>query len=346
MHGEWCGLRDGGCFQKFEGGSIYWKASTGAHFIRGRIFAAAWGGQGWENGGLGYPTSDEICGLRDNGCVQRFEGGLGYWSFATDAHAVWGAIGQRYAQMGWENSPLGYPTTGELCGLRDRGCVQQFQGGLVYFSPNAGTYPVWGAIRGAYAGGGWENSPLGYPTSSEFCGLRDGGCGQRFQGGLILWSARSGAHPVRGAILGAYAAQGHERGGLGYPTSAEGRVEGTTITQIFQGGKLVFHTDTMRVDNGEVALTGERCIASHYYEPQPTASGEWFDPSTLTAAHKTLPLHSYARVTNVDNGRSVVVRINDRGPYVAGRCIDLSTASFSAIGDTSRGLISVAVQPL
>ncbi|GAB3713946.1 hypothetical protein GCM10028815_30770 [Mariniluteicoccus flavus] len=310
MHGEICGLRDGGCFQKFEGGSIYWKASTGAHFIRGRIFAAAWGGQGWENGGLGYPTTDEHCGLRDRGCVQKFEGGLGYWSFASDAHAVWGAIGQRYAQLGWENSPLGYPTGAERCGLRDGGCFQSFQGGLVYFSGasgshavwgaigeryaqlgwensplgyptgaercglrdggcvqsfqrglayfslKAGTNPVWGAIGERYAQLGWENSPLGYPTGAEFCGLRDGGCAQRFQGGLMYWSPRSASHPVFGAILSAYAAQGYERGGLGYPTSAEGRVEGTTITQFFQGGKLVFHTDTRTVDNGVVAIPG------------------------------------------------------------------------------------------
>ncbi|WP_460744613.1 septal ring lytic transglycosylase RlpA family protein, partial [Mariniluteicoccus endophyticus] len=145
----------------------------------------------------------------------------------------------------------------------------------------------------------------------------------------------------------AYAAQGWERGSLGYPTGPEGPVVNGTITQNFQGGKLVFHFDTGRVDNGAPALpAGERCTASHYWEPQPTASGEWFNPNAMTAAHKTLRLNSWARVTNTANGRSVDVRINDRGPYVAGRCIDLSTASFSAIGDTRQGLINVVVQPL
>ena len=55
-----------------------------------------------------------------------------------------------------------------------------------------------------------------------------------------------------------------------------------------------------------------------------TANGEIFDPELVTAAHKTLPMPSVVRVTNLDNGKSLVVRINDRGPFVAGRIIDLS----------------------
>jgi len=78
---------------------------------------------------------------------------------------------------------------------------------------------------------------------------------------------------------------------------------------------------------------------SYYDEPQPTASGEEFDPEALTAAHKTLPFDTRVRVTNLANGRSVVVRINDRGPYVDGRCIDLSRAGFRAIADLDTGLI-------
>jgi rare lipoprotein A len=67
---------------------------------------------------------------------------------------------------------------------------------------------------------------------------------------------------------------------------------------------------------------------SSYYGPgfhgRPTADGEIFDVRGLTAAHKTLPIPSYARVTNLRNGRSVIVRINDRGPYAAGRMLDVS----------------------
>src|SRR5689334_8314435 len=72
-------------------------------------------------------------------------------------------------------------------------------------------------------------------------------------------------------------------------------------------------------------------LASYYFEAQPTASGERFNPNELTAAHKTLPFGTRVRVTNRHNGKSVVVRINDRGPFVKGRVIDLSRAAARAI---------------
>lgn len=76
-----------------------------------------------------------------------------------------------------------------------------------------------------------------------------------------------------------------------------------------------------------------------------TASGEIFDPSRLTAAHRTLPLGSEVRVTNAGNGRSVVVTINDRGPFHGNRAIDLSTAAASAIGliRSGTGRVSLAL---
>ena len=76
-------------------------------------------------------------------------------------------------------------------------------------------------------------------------------------------------------------------------------------------------------------------IASWYgpgFHGRPTASGERFNTNALTAAHRTLPLGSRVLVTNRQTGRSVVVRINDRGPFVAGRVIDLSRAAARAIG--------------
>jgi rare lipoprotein A len=81
------------------------------------------------------------------------------------------------------------------------------------------------------------------------------------------------------------------------------------------------------------------CAASFYSEPQGTASGETFDPEALTAAHKTLPFNTRVRVTNPNNGKSVTVRINDRGPYVDGRCLDLSRAAFRQIADLGTGVL-------
>jgi rare lipoprotein A len=92
-------------------------------------------------------------------------------------------------------------------------------------------------------------------------------------------------------------------------------------------------------------VTGS-CGASFYDEPQPTANGEEFDPEALTAAHKTWAFNTRVRVINPDNGKSVIVRINDRGPYVDGRCIDLSRAAFRAIASLDLGHVNVTYEIL
>ena len=74
---------------------------------------------------------------------------------------------------------------------------------------------------------------------------------------------------------------------------------------------------------------------------KPTASGEPYDMYDMTAAHLTIPLGSYVRVTNLRNGRAVIVRVNDRGPIVAGRIIDLSYGAATALGYDKRGLQKV-----
>jgi len=75
-----------------------------------------------------------------------------------------------------------------------------------------------------------------------------------------------------------------------------------------------------------------------------TANGEIFSANAITAAHPTLPLPSYVRVTNKDNGRSVIVRVNDRGPYVSGRIIDLSYRAAAMLGYVNRGSANVHVE--
>lgn len=91
---------------------------------------------------------------------------------------------------------------------------------------------------------------------------------------------------------------------------------------------------------------GETCIASHYgvgdgYGGRKTASGERMNPSAMTAAHKSRPFGSRVRVTHLGTGRSVTVRINDRGPFVKGRCIDLSYGAARALGMSGTARVSV-----
>jgi rare lipoprotein A len=90
-------------------------------------------------------------------------------------------------------------------------------------------------------------------------------------------------------------------------------------------------------------------LASYYadkYQGRKTANGEIFDTAKLTAAHKTLPFGTRVRVTNLDNGRSVDVRINDRGPYVAGRVIDLSPAAARKLDMLRAGVVRVKLDIL
>ncbi|MDZ7761212.1 MAG: septal ring lytic transglycosylase RlpA family protein [Desulfovermiculus sp.] len=75
-----------------------------------------------------------------------------------------------------------------------------------------------------------------------------------------------------------------------------------------------------------------------------TANGETFDPRQLTAAHKHLPLPTYVRVTNLNNKRSIIVRVNDRGPFVSGRIIDLSAGAAKCLGFYHQGTTRVLVE--
>jgi rare lipoprotein A len=88
------------------------------------------------------------------------------------------------------------------------------------------------------------------------------------------------------------------------------------------------------------------CDASFYDQPQLTADGEMFDPNALTAAHRTLPFNTRVRVTNVTTGKSVIVRINDRGPFIDDRCLDLSKAAFGSIANLSSGVVDVRYEVL
>ncbi len=82
-------------------------------------------------------------------------------------------------------------------------------------------------------------------------------------------------------------------------------------------------------------------LASFYGSDQQTASGERFNPRAMTAAHRTLPFGTKVRVTNVRSGRAVTVRINDRGPFVPGRVIDLSQAAAEELGIVAHGIAKV-----
>lgn len=97
------------------------------------------------------------------------------------------------------------------------------------------------------------------------------------------------------------------------------------------------------------SFSDEEVIASYYAEDfhgRRTSNGEKFDMNALTAAHKTLPFGTKVRIMNVANGKEVVVKINDRGPFIKGRTFDLSKRAFQTIANLKKGKIRVRYQIL
>ena len=125
-----------------------------------------------------------------------------------------------------------------------------------------------------------------------------------------------------------------------------GSVSGLGSDEISQQNSAVL-IDSLHSQDPPEPIPAERMVASYYYgkfHGRKTASGERFDQYALTCAHKTLPFQTILKVTNPKNGKSVVVRVNDRGPFTRGRDIDLSYAAAQEIGLLQAGVIPVEVQ--
>ncbi|MGY1748095.1 hypothetical protein [Modestobacter sp. SYSU DS0511] len=244
-----CGLVDGGCFQHFQGGSVYSSASTPAVVLTGAL-RSGWAARGWERSALGYPVAAQVCGLPSGGCLQSFRSGSLYWSSATGVRAVLaGKVRDGWARTGWERGPLGYPVGDTTCGLVGGGCFQHFQGGSVYSSASTPAVVLTGALRSGWAARGWERSALGYPVAAQVCGLPSGGCLQSFRSGSLYWSSATGVRAVlAGKVRDGWARTGWERGPLGYPVGDTtcGLVGGGCF-QHFQGGSVYSSASTPAV---------------------------------------------------------------------------------------------------
>jgi uncharacterized protein with LGFP repeats len=177
--------------------------------------------------------------------VQEYQHGSIYWSPATGAHEVHGAILGEYRAVGGPTGVLGYPVTDEE-GVDDGvGRVSTFTGGGIWFTVPTGAHEVHGAIGGRYAELGGPASVLGYPVTDEQ-GVSDGvGRVSTFTGGGIWFTVPTGAHEVHGAILGDYRAVGGPTGVLGYPVTDElGNPDGVGRRSNFagSGGASIYFT--------------------------------------------------------------------------------------------------------
>lgn len=110
-------------------------------------------------------------------------------------------------------------------------------------------------------------------------------------------------------------------------------------------GKVEQSSNDSKKSRSESGKSGT-CKASFYDEPQVTATGGWFNPEELTVAHKSLPFNSKVKITNLNNGKTVTVPVTDRGPYIEGRCLDLSAAAMRVIGGIDAGVVPVKYKVL
>jgi uncharacterized protein with LGFP repeats len=153
-------------------------------------------------------------------------------------------VATRWGAQGFETGAMGYPTSDPGCGLTGGGCRQDFQVGSIWSSAAGGARVVWGAIASRWSAAGRESGSLGYPTADERCGLRGGGCFQRFQGGTVYWSPAGGAWPVAEPVLTSWGTQAWETGRLGYPVGQAACSPGGTCSQRFQGGAISWSAST------------------------------------------------------------------------------------------------------
>src|SRR5664280_354868 len=183
----------GGAVSAFTGGSVYWSMGTGAFEVHGLIGVhyRDLGGPA----GLGYPVTDETTTPDGAGRYNHFTGGSIYWTPATGAHEVHGAIRARWAALGWEQGLAGYPVTDEtdvpgVPGAR----MSVFAGtnAAIYWSPATGAHEVYGSIRAFYTDrAGGPAGRLGLPTSGEYA--TQSGRASNFTHGRLDWNARTGA---------------------------------------------------------------------------------------------------------------------------------------------------------
>ena len=179
--------------------SIYWTPETGAWPVFGGI-RQHWAEHGWERGPLGYPVGQEKPTFDNVGSNQAFQGGAMSFHPTIGAFSVQGSICAKWREMGAEQ--YGYPIIDEGTCPDGKGRYHHFRKmqdaghpeSSIYWTPETGAWPVYGAIRERWAYRGWENSNLGYPVGAEEDWPdRARGRQQRFQNGRVVWTPDDGA---------------------------------------------------------------------------------------------------------------------------------------------------------
>ncbi|MGY1741952.1 MULTISPECIES: hypothetical protein [unclassified Blastococcus] len=233
-----CGLAAGGCVRDFAGGAIAWSPSTGAHVVRGALLDM-WRRLGAQDGPMGYPTGDDA-GV-PGGFKTDFAGGSIYWSAATGATGVRGALRDKYEAAGGP-AVLGFPVAHDGPTSDGRGALVRLQGGWIVWSQATGAHVVRGAILQTWRDLGAQGGPMGFPTGDDTA--VPGGYKTDFAGGSIYWSPATGTAGVRGALRDKYEAAGGPAV-LGFPVAHDGATaDGRGALVRLQGGWIVWSQAT------------------------------------------------------------------------------------------------------
>ncbi|MBW3538129.1 RICIN domain-containing protein [Candidatus Parcubacteria bacterium] len=193
VSGEFSTACRGARYRSYERGTIYWRGDVGAHFTMGAIHQK-YGQLYYECGFLDLPVTDELGTPNGKGRYSKFIGGSIYWSPATGAHAVNGAIKNKWGEKGYENGFLGFPTTSEAPTACAGGRYNNFQGGTITWTARTGAKVLNGPIQTKWAELGSSCGFLGFPTSDVYA--ITAGTKQNFENGSITRSSLTGAISV------------------------------------------------------------------------------------------------------------------------------------------------------
>ena len=258
-----------GASQSFENGQIHWHAGDNhTHATHGAI-QSYWASQNWENGWLGYPTSDEQ--TNSKGASQQFQGGevLYYKDGSTVP-----SIQAKWEELGGANGKLGTPTD-SVTVKTSQGYVKSFANGIIFATSqedkntayiiDSNIYAYWNKLGG-------PKSYLGLPTEAaktvQSGNLR--GIQQNFQNGTIFYSSKTGTHAIRGAIKTQFDHYGLNK--PGFPTSDETKSADNGVWQTFQRGTFYWKSNTGAhlVANGFLTRYGQNGY-EHGYLGYPTS---------------------------------------------------------------------------
>lgn len=232
----------GGRVQSFEEGYIFWSNFKREAYVLNSEIGSKWVEMGFAESPVGVPISGEMEGPNSTGLYVDFERGSMTWHPDYGVQAVYGAIGQKWNELGGVTSPLGFPTSDEQATADDAGRFNNFEHGTIYWRPIIGAYAVYGAIESKWTELEREAGPLNYPLSDEMRTADDIGRFNRFERGWIYWHPDYGPQAVYELLGAHWHGLGAETSVFGYPIEDNQMSEdGVGEYIMFENGILYLH---------------------------------------------------------------------------------------------------------